>query len=117
MKRVVINIGLNSVLGGENTTTLYKTIKEVSLGFSQPIDDIKLSENGGGDWGKERVAVIKMKIQDMGQQYIFDVLDYLCIKLSQDAIAYKINGIGGLRFKEGYEGERFKFKEEYFQNF
>lgn len=117
MKVVIINIGLNSNLGAENTTTLYKTIKEVSLGFSQPIDDIKLSDNGGGDWDKERVAVIKMKVEDMGQDYIFDVLDYLCIKLSQDAISYKIDGVGGLRFKEGYEGERFKFNEKYFQNF
>lgn len=116
MKTVVLNIGLNNKDNKEDVTTLYKTIREVSLGFSQPIDNIKLSDDGGGDWDKERVAVIKMEIQDMGEPYILDVLEYLCTKLSQDAIAYKINGIGFMMFNKEYTGERFPFKEEYFIN-
>lgn len=111
-----MNIGLNNKDNKEDVTTLYKTIREVSLGYSQPISNIKLSDDGGGNWNKERVAVIQVDVVDMGEPYILDVLDYLCTKLNQDAIAYKINGIGFMRFNKEYTGERFKFKEEYFIN-
>lgn len=116
--KLILNIGLNSKDAVEDLTTLSRTILNTSLVFLEIPVQIKLSENGGGNWEKERVAILEINLDKEFHTECFveySLLD-LCLILKQDAIAYKLDGIGGLVFNKEYKGERFKFNEEYFQN-
>lgn len=116
--KLVLNIGLNSKDAVEDLTTLSRTILDTSLVLCRVPSQIKLSENGGGNWEKERVAILEINLDDKAftKDFITYALRELCYSLRQDAIAYKLDGVGSLVFHRNYKGERFKFSEEFFQN-
>lgn len=121
--KLVLNIGLNSKDAVEDLTTLSRTILNASLVLCRVPVQIKLSENGGGNWEKERVAILEIDLDDKDLDdkgfttaFITYALRELCYSLRQDAIAYKLDGVGSLVFHRNYKGERFKFSEEFFQN-
>jgi hypothetical protein len=73
--------------------------------------------NGVGDWGSEETYVASIKLDSSNLVLINLLLEYLCMDLKQDAIAYIIDEVGYMAFNPSYEGERYEFNINYFERF
>jgi len=46
--------------------------------------------------------------------YLESVMVSICDTLTQESIAYKLDGVGGIAYSSSYIGDEFKFNEKYF---
>lgn len=114
MRNLILNIGLNVGLV-QPDEQLELTVNEVREPF--PKSEYKVVESSG-DWGKENTAVFKIELDKyMSAENFPLIMQYFCTVMNQDAIAYKVNGVGYMAFNVDYEGERFKFNNEYFVDY
>ena len=106
MKKVVVNIGLK-IKDREPETQLSRTLtyllKDVVL------TNLRVEEEGIYKGNSERTLVAYFEVASLGL-----LLNTLAWQLSQDAIAYKIDGVGGVAFNPWYKGEEFLFDQQFF---
>lgn len=106
MKKVVVNIGLK-IKDREPETQLSRTLtyllKDVVL------TNLRVEEEGIYKGNSERTLVAYFEVDSLGL-----LLNGLAWQLSQDAIAYKIDGVGGVAFNPWYNGEEFLFDQQFF---
>jgi hypothetical protein len=117
---MVVNIGLN-VGGFESVRQGFKTLGEVLNLFTFGVHDFRVDT---GSWyDKEEGAIVERSLvfrADSGNLTPFalhSIFVNLCVLLEQDAIAFKVDEVGYITFNPSYEGEKFKFNEQYFINF
>ena len=113
MNRLVLNIGLlvNMELDRDQSTLTDNAVYRM-FGYAE-----NKTLEGSGDWGKEPTKVYCINLHNAHLEPVSNAVENLCIKLSQDAISYKLNGVGYIGFNPSYQGQKFEFKEEYFINF
>lgn len=112
MQDFILNIGLN-VGYIETPTQLDSVIYHLNNTFVGTYKDTLKDENNGGCWGKERVVIVEGKT-GLNIEEFSKVVENLCFLLSQDAIPLCLGTVCKLVYREGYEGERYKFEEKYF---
>lgn len=117
MKNLVVNIGLN--VGNEEPTNQLKTTMDIlSHMFDFTSKDFRIHE---GQWQtdegvvEERVLVVELNVGNLTVVSVKPLLESICEGLVQEAIAYRLNGVGHMAFNDEYEGERFEFKDEFFR--
>jgi hypothetical protein len=111
MKKVVINIGLK-VGNEEPKQQLSRTLTSL-LGFFA-LTSVRTEDEGVYKGNKERTLVAYFETNQ--EETLNKTLEYICSDLHQEAIAYKIDGVGGVAFNPRYEGEHFAFDQKYFKD-
>jgi|694.fasta_scaffold94643_6 hypothetical protein len=106
MKKVVVNIGLK-IKDSEGKTQLSRTL--TYLLENVVLTNVRVEEEGIYKGNSERTLVAYFEVDSLGL-----LLNTLAWQLSQDAIAYKIDGIGGVAFNPWYKGEKFLFDQQFF---
>jgi len=106
MKKVVVNIGLK--IGTEEpqqqlSRTLSSLLKDVVL------TNVRVEEEGVYKGNSERTLVAYFEVDSLGL-----LLNTLAWQLNQEAIAYKVDGVGGVAFNPWYKGEQFTFDQQFF---
>jgi hypothetical protein len=106
MKKVVVNIGLK--IGTEEpqqqlSRTLSSLLKDVVL------TNVRVEEEGVYKGNSERTLVAYFEVDSLGL-----LLNTLAWQLNQEAIAYKVDGVGGVAFNPWYKGEQFPFDQQFF---
>lgn len=109
MKTLILNVGLN-VNGVQPANQMETTLNELRKLFYGFPYLLTIKEHEGSDWEAEQVAVMRIEGVSLNKT----ILESLCQRLNQDAIAYEYNGEGGIVFNPNYQGERYKFNPEYF---
>lgn len=102
MNKIEINIGLNN-----NPLPFNEILKYFD---TRDEHEIQIGEWKGAD---EPTLVIEIN-RDIEYYRIKMFIINLTRFLTQDAIAYRFNGVGELVFNEDYKGERYSFDENYF---
>jgi hypothetical protein len=102
MNKIEINIGLNN-----NPYTADEILELLMLKVKS---EVQLGEWDGAD---EPTLVIEVT-SDHEYFRIKSVITSLVRVLTQEAIAFRFNGVGELVFNENYTGERYPFDEAYF---
>lgn len=111
MNKIEINIGLN------NNPYKAEQIIDLLNGYFygnnlQP--DIKTDiQTGEWDGGDEPTLVVEV-FSNNRQLVISELVYDLAAVCTQDAIAFRFNGVGELVFNAEYKGERYPFDEAYF---
>lgn len=119
MYNLELNIGLN-VGNTEPTNQLILTHNTLAEYFSFKFSNFRIES---GSWAseegiiEERVLIREVNVGQMTKFAIHIILETMCETLNQDAIAYKLNGIGDIAYNSSYKGERYQFNEEYFRSF
>ena len=111
MKKVVLNIGLN-VVAEEPQQQLSRTLICI-LGYFA-LTNVRVEEIGVYKEGEERTLVAYF--QTSSEENLVEALTYWCRDLKQEAIAYKVNGVGAIAFNTNYTGEKFPFDQKYFKD-
>lgn len=106
MKKVVLNIGLN-IGEQESRTQLSRTLTFLLEYFV--LDSVRVEEVGVYKGSNKRTLVVYFEADILG-----NLLETVCWKLSQEAIAYKIDGEGRIAFNPWYNGEQFPFDQQFF---
>lgn len=102
MNKIEINIGLNN-----NPLPASEILKYFDISDEH---NIQLGEWVGAD---EPTLVIEIN-RDIEYYRVKMLIINLTKLLTQEAIAFRFNGVGELVFNESYEGERYPFDEAYF---
>lgn len=111
MKKVVVNIGLK-VGNEEPKKQLSRTLTSL-LGF-YALTSLRTEQEGIYKGNEERTLVAYFETSS--SESLVETLEYLCTELEQEAIAYKVGGVGGVAFNPRYEGEKFPFDQKYFKD-
>lgn len=106
MKKVVLNIGLN-IGAEESRTQLSRTLTFLLEYFV--LDSVRVEEVGVYKGSEERTLVAYFEADSLGL-----LLNTLAWQLNQEAIAYKVDGVGGVAFNPWYKGEQFPFDQQFF---
>lgn len=112
MNKFDLNIGLN-VGYIEPKIQEGATLHWINQFFGRIGLSVDIKEGLGGDWGTERVAVVRGETNLTIPQMRRELAD-LCRILRQDAIAYRYEGIGDIVFSEAYKGEFYEFNNDYY---
>lgn len=111
MKKVVLNIGLN-VGAEEPKQQLSRTL--ISLLGYFALTNVRVEEEGIYKGSEERTLVAYF--DSSSEETLIQALTYWCGDLKQEAIAYKVNGVGAIAFNPNYTGEKFPFDQKYFKD-
>lgn len=111
MIKVVVNIGLK-VGNEEKKQQLSRTL--TSLLDFYVLTSVKTEQDGIYKGNEERTLVAYFETSS--SESLVETLEYLCSELEQEAIAYKVGGVGKVAFNPKYEGERFLFDQKYFKD-
>jgi hypothetical protein len=102
MNKIEINIGLNN-----NPQKPEGILKYFGIDLRH---EVQLGEWDGAD---EPTLVIEFT-DEIGYDRIKSLIQFFVVNLTQEAIAFRFNGVGELVFNENYTGERYPFDEAYF---
>ena len=105
MNKIEINIGLNN-----NPCTAQENVMYLVSLYTSVKHNVQLGEWDGAD---EPTIVIEFYTKESIND-VRNLLEVLTKILTQDAIAFRFNGVGELVFNEAYEGERYPFDQAYF---
>lgn len=117
MKNLVVNIGLN-VGKSEPYGQAKATLDVLSYAFDFHSNDYSLQT---GQWEteegviEERVLVAQINAGMLTPLSVSLILGEICNTINQEAIAFRLNGVGHVVFHKDYQGERFEFNENYFR--
>ncbi len=117
MKNLEINIGLNvgtiePVYQGSTTLDTLQRYFEIG------VHDFNIDK---GTWEtedgaiNERIFKVAINVGNMTAKAINFILSNIALDLDQDAIAFRLNGVGQLAFNPMYTGEQFEFNNDYFK--
>lgn len=102
MNKIEINIGLNN-----NPLPASEILKYFDISDEH---NVQLGEWVGAD---EPTLVIEIN-RDIEYYRVKMFIINLTKRLTQEAIAFRFNGVGEIVFNENYTGERYPFDEAYF---
>ena len=109
MKKVVVNIGLN--IGNEEPKQqLSRTLTTLLGRFA--LTSLRVEEVGVYKGKEERTLVAYFETSSL--ENLIEGLVDACHSLNQEAIAYKLEGVGAVVFNPRYEGEQFPFDQQFF---
>ena len=118
MKNLVVNIGLN-VGNVEPKHQLILTVDVLAHLFNFRFEDWRIHkgqwQDDEGDIIEERVYAVQINVGNLTIVAINNILEAVCEGLNQEAIAFKLNGVGHVVYNSGYKGERFEFNSGYFK--
>ena len=106
MKSIEINIGLN------NNPMSYCDVKNL---LSEKYGANVQQQVGEYNGDIEPTAVAVFDIPD--DYNIVQAIEKICIEMTQQCIAVKVDGEGFLVYEPSWEGERYDFSDEYFLSF
>lgn len=109
MKKVVLNIGLN--VGTEEPKQQLSRTLTCLLGYFA-LTSVRVEEVGIYKGSEERALV--GYFETSSEENLVEALVYWCKDLKQEAIAYKLNGVGAIAFNPNYTGEKFPFDQQFF---
>jgi hypothetical protein len=109
MKNIVVNIGLN--IGAEEPQQQLSRTLTCLLGYFA-LTSVRVEEVGVYKGSEERTLVAYFEASS--EESLVEALAYWCRDLKQEAIAYKVNGVGEIIFSTRYEGEQFPFDQQFF---
>ena len=105
MNKIEINIGLNN-----NPCTAQENVMYLVSLYTSVKHNVQL-----GEWdGSFKVTAVTEFYTNESVNDVRNLLEVLTEILTQDAIAFRFNGVGELVFNENYTGERYPFDEAYF---
>ena len=113
MNNFDLNIGLN-VGYIEPRIQEDRTNYHVNQSFGRLGLSVEVKDGLGGDWGTERVMIVKGETTLSLPQLRRELIS-MCARLHQDAISYRYNGIGDIVFNESYSGEFYEFDKEFYR--
>ncbi len=121
MKNLVVNIGLN-VGNVEPLFQLKKTTDTLESAMTFNTKDARIhtgqwesvEEDGTRTIIDERVLVVRVDVGEMTALSLAIIFEAICSSTKQDAIAFKLDGVGHIVFNKDYTGERFEFNPNYF---
>jgi hypothetical protein len=106
MKQVIFNIGLNNnTMGADNV---------VSTLFINKFALSKWAIKDGIYEDTVEPTVVAYGHTDLSTEQIISITQRMCVFMTQECIAVKIDGVGYLVYSPDFEGERYEFNEQYF---
>lgn len=107
MNKIEMNIGLNN-----NPSTAERLTGALQSYFEGSTVRTQV-QTGEWDGGDEPTLVVEL-YNDISEFELREFVVFNTIALTQDAIAFRFNGVGELVFNDNYTGERYPFDEKYF---
>ena len=105
MNKIEINIGL-----GNNPFTAQQIVSPFVTEFTSIKHNVQV-----GEWdGADELTLVMEFYTDESIDIFRKAMQSLTKTLTQDAIAFRFNGVGELVFNDNYTGERYDFDENYF---
>lgn len=105
MNKIEMNIGLNN-----NPFTA----QEIVSVFTSMYQSIKHNVQVGEWDGADEPTIVMEFYSNEPVNDLRNLTEALTDTLTQDAIAFRYNGVGELVFNDNYTGERYPFDEAYF---
>lgn len=116
MNEIVLNIGLNDSYGEVVVNAFESTASEFRKAFGHLPYLLTTQQGEATNWDAEEVLLAKVQVGEMSRKLLNNILEYMCFKLNQDAIAYTYNGVGFIAFNPNYEGRQYHFDKKFFKN-
>lgn len=119
MRNLEVNIGLN-VGNTAPPTQGSKSAAKMLEYFTFGVHDYRIDT--GEWWTKhkdavvERTLVIAVKVEGLTFNAISRILSTIAKDLEQDAIAFKLDSVGGLAYSPSYIGEKEEYNENFFKS-